>query len=118
MLIGVQLLCRFDRSADECPRALRSQSLKAAKCPADKLRIYNSPRNMLFVARYLACTHAETPYCFFQDDDWLVQPLRALYSQFSRDPEGPVLVHTNPGVATLYGLEWCFFREWPHLRLL
>jgi hypothetical protein len=66
---------------------------------------------MLFVARYLACSHADTPNCFFQDDDWLVQPLRALYSQFSRDPEGPVVVHTNPSVATLYGLEWCFFQQ-------
>lgn len=64
---------------------------------------------MLFIARYLACLQSSTPHCFFQDDDWVVQPLRAMYAQFSRDPEGPVVVHTNEEVAALYGLEWCFF---------
>ena len=72
--------------------------------------IPQSPNNMLFVARYLACASASTPSCFFQDDDWLVQPLRALYSQFRRDPEGPIVVHTNPEVSTLFSSEWCFFR--------
>ncbi|KAK4048899.1 hypothetical protein OIV83_004455 [Microbotryomycetes sp. JL201] len=93
---------------------LTREMFKASRCPASRLRIYNSPRNMLFVARYLACAQASTPHCFFQDDDWLVQPIRALYSQFSRDPEGPVVVHTNPQVAALYGLEWCFFESSLH----
>lgn len=66
---------------------------------------------MYFLGRYLACAQASTPYCFFQDDDWLVRPLRALYSQFSRDPEGPIVVHTNPEVASLFGWEWCFYSK-------
>ncbi|CEQ40826.1 SPOSA6832_02462 [Sporobolomyces salmonicolor] len=82
-----------------------------SRCPASKLRIYNSPRNLLFVARYLACMQGSTPYCFFQDDDWVVQPLRSLYAQFKRDPEGPIVVSTNSEVAALYGLEWCFYRQ-------
>ncbi|KAL8278044.1 hypothetical protein RQP46_009504 [Phenoliferia psychrophenolica] len=89
---------------------LTRKNFAASACPGSKLRIYNSPRNMLFYARYLACASSATPHCFFQDDDWLVRPLRALYSQFSRDPEGPVVVHTNSEVATLYSLEWCFFQ--------
>ncbi|SCV67240.1 BQ2448_5886 [Microbotryum intermedium] len=92
---------------------LQRSDFDLAKCPPSKLRIYNSPRNQLFVARYLACAQARTPYCYFQDDDWLVWPLRALYSQFSRDPEGPVVVHTNPHVASLYALEWCFYSAPP-----
>ncbi|SCZ96021.1 BZ3500_MvSof-1268-A1-R1_Chr8-1g09951 [Microbotryum saponariae] len=92
---------------------LQRSDFDSAKCPPSKLRIYNSPRNQLFVARYLACAQARTAYCYFQDDDWLVWPLRALYSQFSRDPEGPVVVHTNPQVASLYALEWCFYAAPP-----
>ncbi|KAM0747421.1 hypothetical protein T439DRAFT_329152 [Meredithblackwellia eburnea MCA 4105] len=90
---------------------LSRETFASTGCPSSRLRIYNSPRNMLFLARYLACAHASTPNCFFQDDDWLVRPLRALYSQFSRDPDGPVVVHTSPEVATLYGLEWCFYLQ-------
>ncbi|GAA6009378.1 hypothetical protein JCM10207_003754 [Rhodosporidiobolus poonsookiae] len=91
---------------------LTRETFATSLCPAHKLRIYNSPRNLYFFARYLACaTHSLTDYCFFQDDDWVVQPLRAMYSQFKRDPEGPVVVSTNSEVATLYGLEWCFFNH-------
>ncbi|BGP66545.1 CCR4-NOT core subunit cdc39 [Rhodotorula toruloides] len=90
---------------------LTQQTFAKSGCAPSKLRIYNSPRNMLFVARYLACLQSSTPHCFFQDDDWVVQPLRAMYAQFSRDPEGPVVVHTNEEVAALYGLEWCFFNN-------
>ncbi|GAA5872830.1 hypothetical protein JCM1840_005863 [Sporobolomyces johnsonii] len=90
---------------------LTPKTFATSRCPASKLRIYNSPRNLLFVARYLACMQGSTPYCFFQDDDWVVQPLRSLYAQFKRDPEGPVVVSTNSEVAALYGLEWCFYQH-------
>lgn len=66
---------------------------------------------MLFLARYLACAQSSSLNCYFQDDDWLVRPLRAMYSQFSRDPEGPVVVSTNERTAGMYALEWCFFSE-------
>ena len=85
------------------------QTFATSRCPASKLRIYNSPRNLLFIARFLACAQADTPYCYFQDDDWLVRPLRALYTQFGRDPEGPVVVQTSDQVSMLFGLEWCFY---------
>ncbi|KAF7331933.1 Rab geranylgeranyltransferase [Mycena kentingensis (nom. inval.)] len=39
-----------------------------------KLQIFNSPENLYFQARFLACANASTPYCFIQDDDYLVQP--------------------------------------------
>lgn len=89
------------------------QTFAASKCPASKLRIYNSPRNLLFFARFLACAQSDTPYCYFQDDDWLVRPVRALYAQFSRDPEGPIVVHTSTEVSLLFGLEWCFYSKLP-----
>ncbi|GAA5866964.1 hypothetical protein JCM3774_003736 [Rhodotorula dairenensis] len=90
---------------------LSHKTFAASKCPASKLRIYNSPRNLLFLARFLACAQSDTPYCYFQDDDWLVRPVRALYAQFSRDPEGPIVVHTNTEVSLLFGLEWCFYNN-------
>ncbi|GAA5855579.1 hypothetical protein JCM5353_005456 [Sporobolomyces roseus] len=90
---------------------LTHKTFASSLCPASKLRIHNSPRNLLFFARYLACMQASTPYCFFQDDDWLLQPMRSLYAQFKRDPEGSVVVSTNSEVAVLYGLEWCFFQK-------
>ncbi|KAJ7086705.1 hypothetical protein C8R44DRAFT_820845 [Mycena epipterygia] len=43
-------------------------------CSPDKLRIHNSQENLYFQARFMACTGASTPYCFIQDDDYLVQP--------------------------------------------
>ncbi|KAH8835570.1 hypothetical protein DL96DRAFT_1574775 [Flagelloscypha sp. PMI_526] len=38
------------------------------------LTIFNSPSNEFFKARYLACASTSSDYCFFQDDDFLVQP--------------------------------------------
>ncbi|GAA5967764.1 hypothetical protein JCM8115_006439 [Rhodotorula mucilaginosa] len=90
---------------------LTHKTFATSRCPASKLRIYNSPRNLLFIARFLACAQADTPYCYFQDDDWLVRPLRALYTQFGRDPEGPVVVQTSDQVSMLFGLEWCFYNN-------
>ncbi|KAJ6539165.1 hypothetical protein B0H19DRAFT_1177471 [Mycena capillaripes] len=39
-----------------------------------KLRIHNSPENLYFQARFIACSSASTPYCFIQDDDYLLEP--------------------------------------------
>ncbi|GAA5988666.1 hypothetical protein JCM10908_003667 [Rhodotorula pacifica] len=94
---------------------LTHKDFASSRCPASKLRIYNSPRNLLFLARFLACAQAETPYCYFQDDDWLVRPIRAMYTQFMRDPEGPVVVSTSEEVAVLFGLEWCFYNNPLHI---
>ena len=35
-------------------------------CPDTTLRIINSPENLYFQARYLACAQATTSYCFIQ----------------------------------------------------
>ncbi|KIJ22007.1 hypothetical protein PAXINDRAFT_124419, partial [Paxillus involutus ATCC 200175] len=45
-----------------------------AQCDTRKLRIENSPQNLYFYARFLACTKVSTPYCFIQDDDYIILP--------------------------------------------
>ncbi|GAA6009552.1 hypothetical protein JCM11491_003601 [Sporobolomyces phaffii] len=89
---------------------LTPDTFSASQCPPSKLRIHNSPRNLLFLARHLACAGATTPFCFFQDDDWFVPPLRSLYAQFKRDPEGAIVVSTTDEMAIKYRSEWCFFQ--------
>ncbi|KAG9222431.1 hypothetical protein CCMSSC00406_0002766 [Pleurotus cornucopiae] len=56
------------------PAPLSVADFADAKCPTGKLHIYNSPTNVLFQARYIACQQATTPYCFIQDDDYLILP--------------------------------------------
>ena len=34
----------------------------SSRCPKGKLRIHNSPGNLLFMARFMACSLAQTPY--------------------------------------------------------
>ncbi|KAF5388582.1 hypothetical protein D9757_004722 [Collybiopsis confluens] len=54
-------------------------------CPRNRLKITNSPANIYFQARFLACSQADTPFCFIQDDDYLVLPeiVRTLRLRFS-----------------------------------
>ncbi|KAJ3969479.1 hypothetical protein EV361DRAFT_850007 [Lentinula raphanica] len=58
-----------------------------ATCPADRLKITNSPLNLYFQARFLACAEAATPFCFIQDDDYLILPeiIQALRTRFSNE---------------------------------
>ncbi|KAG7099707.1 hypothetical protein E1B28_001526 [Marasmius oreades] len=51
-----------------------------------KLRLFNSPTNAYFGARFEACVAASTPFCFIQDDDYLVLP-EILYTLRSRISE-------------------------------
>ncbi|CAI2170869.1 10585_t:CDS:2 [Funneliformis geosporum] len=76
----------------------------------NKIRYYNSPGNMYFIARYLACSMATTKYCYFQDDDWINKYPRSMYSNFLRFPN---LIHTdtNADVYSLTNWKWCFFNE-------
>ncbi|GAA5969540.1 hypothetical protein JCM3765_002659 [Sporobolomyces pararoseus] len=90
---------------------LNHETFSTAQCPSSKLQINNSPQNILFLARHVACMQATTPYCFFQDDDWFVQPMRSLYAQFKRDPEGSVVVGTTKEMAINYRSNWCFFQN-------
>ncbi|KAG0242789.1 hypothetical protein BGW41_003465 [Actinomortierella wolfii] len=81
---------------------------KIFNCP--KVRVYNSPDNMFFVARYMACAMASSPYCYFQDDDWQIYHLRAMYANFLRFPQ---FVHTdtNSDVWALTNWHWCFYED-------
>ncbi|GAA5999501.1 hypothetical protein JCM5350_002780 [Sporobolomyces pararoseus] len=90
---------------------LSHEDFSSARCPSSKLEINNSPQNLLFLARHLACMQATTPYCYFQDDDWFVQSIRSLYAQFKRDPEGSVVVGTTKEMAINYRSNWCFFQK-------
>ncbi|KAH8555979.1 hypothetical protein BGW37DRAFT_479329 [Umbelopsis sp. PMI_123] len=89
---------------------LTSTMLATPSCPSSKILIYNSPGNMHFIARYMACAMAQTPYCYFQDDDWIIQHLRSMYANFLRSPH---LVHTdtNADVYSLTNWKWCFFNK-------
>ncbi|KAG0001619.1 hypothetical protein BGZ65_003330 [Modicella reniformis] len=79
---------------------------KMFNCP--KVRVYNSPDNLFFVARYMACAMASSPYCYFQDDDWKIFYLRSMYANFLRFPQ---FLHTdtNSDVWALTNWRWCFF---------
>ncbi|KAF9583848.1 hypothetical protein BGW38_008340 [Lunasporangiospora selenospora] len=81
---------------------------KMFNCP--KVRMFNSPNNMFFVARYMACAMASSPYCYFQDDDWKILYLRSMYSNFLRFPQ---FLHTdtNSDVWSLTNWRWCFFED-------
>jgi len=53
---------------------------------------------------------ATTEYCYFQDDDWIINHMRAFYANFLRFPH---LVHTdtNADVYSLTNWKWCFFDD-------
>lgn len=61
------------------------------------VKIVNSASNRFFYARYIACSMAKNEICFFQDDDWQVDQLNALYQNYLQYPH---LLHTytNPFV--------------------
>ncbi|CAG8456292.1 3912_t:CDS:2 [Racocetra fulgida] len=65
---------------------------------------------MHFIARYMACAMATTPYCYFQDDDWIIRNMRSMYANFLRFPN---LIHTdtNADVYSLTNWKWCFFDD-------
>ena len=93
-----------------------------AGCAPGKLRVHNSPHDLGALARYLACSHASTPLCYFSADvhasahsraraDPAPTPLRALYAQFIRDPEGPILLHVADESGMRAHWDDCFFRR-------
>ncbi|KAJ6509993.1 hypothetical protein C8R47DRAFT_1096336 [Mycena vitilis] len=88
-----------------------------AICP-QKLRIHNSPENLYFQARFIACSNASTPYCFIQDDDYLVEPevIRSLRARidthdiFFLPPDevlsGHLLSVDSPSTNITFGFSW------------
>ncbi|KAL4069838.1 hypothetical protein V8B97DRAFT_640234 [Scleroderma yunnanense] len=78
------------------PQELNYEVRSCCGCPKAKLRLYNSPRNLYFYARFLACTQARTPFCFVQDDDYLVLPqiVRSLEYRITNSPQ--TVLHLLP----------------------
>ncbi|KZT27705.1 hypothetical protein NEOLEDRAFT_1130788 [Neolentinus lepideus HHB14362 ss-1] len=56
------------------PNPVTIKDFASSGCSPEKLKIYNSPSNILFQARFMACAQSSTPYCFTQDDDYLIRP--------------------------------------------
>ncbi|CAM0136187.1 hypothetical protein VKS41_005419 [Umbelopsis sp. WA50703] len=116
MKIIIEHLCQYDMFQNimvwnnNGAVNLTSSMLATPGCPSSKILIYNSPGNMHFIARYMACAMARTPYCYFQDDDWMIQHLRSMYANFLRFPH---LVHTdtNADVYSLTNWKWCFYHN-------
>ncbi|KAI0734398.1 hypothetical protein C8Q72DRAFT_389402 [Fomitopsis betulina] len=79
------------------PRMLTFEDMKHTGCPKDKLYINNAPGNAYFQGRFLGCAAAKTPYCYIQDDDYLVQAgiIRSLRARLASSPE-PHTIHLLP----------------------
>ncbi|CAA7264841.1 unnamed protein product [Cyclocybe aegerita] len=78
------------------PKTISHQDFSNSLCPSDRLRIVNSPENLYFQARYIACAEASTAYCFIQDDDFSIRPqiIKALNARINQDAV-PV-IHLQP----------------------
>ncbi|KAH7910439.1 hypothetical protein BJ138DRAFT_1173146 [Hygrophoropsis aurantiaca] len=79
------------------PQSLSYDIFSNTTCSAAKLRIYNSPSNLYFQARFLACAKSQRPYCFLQDDDYLVLPelIRTLRARIVEDTRSAA-IHLLP----------------------
>ncbi|KAG2154546.1 hypothetical protein DEU56DRAFT_769149 [Suillus clintonianus] len=71
------------------PREISYRTFVKTGCPSEKLKIYNSPHNAYFQARYVACEQATTRFCFLQDDDYLIMPeiIRTLHARALGTPD-------------------------------
>ncbi|KAH9837249.1 uncharacterized protein C8Q71DRAFT_757421 [Rhodofomes roseus] len=79
------------------PRILTYEDLKHTGCPKDKLYIHNAPGNAYFQGRFLGCAAAKTPYCYIQDDDYLVRAeiIRSLRARLASSDD-PHTIHLLP----------------------
>ncbi|VDB87518.1 unnamed protein product [Peniophora sp. CBMAI 1063] len=66
-------------------------------CLPSRLHIVNSPENLYFQARFMACMSANTTFCYTQDDDYLVLPetLQSLHARIS-ESNPPQAIHLLP----------------------
>ncbi|KAF9486571.1 hypothetical protein BDN70DRAFT_870164 [Pholiota conissans] len=69
-----------------------------ASCPKSRVQIINSPDNLYFQARYMACAQATTPFCFIQDDDYLILPeiVRAFVRRIGDNSASTSSIHLQP----------------------
>ncbi|KAI0275142.1 hypothetical protein BC834DRAFT_851333 [Gloeopeniophorella convolvens] len=79
------------------PQSLVYADFLPTTCSEEKLQIVNSPENLYFHARFLACAQSSTAYCFTQDDDYLVLPeiIETLHARITA-LERPSALHLLP----------------------
>ncbi|KAI9313789.1 hypothetical protein BX666DRAFT_2029967 [Dichotomocladium elegans] len=85
------------------------------KCAPQKVVIHNSHSHMGQAARYLGCSLASTPYCYFQDHHG-PRHWRSLYANFLKYPH---LIHTETRDVAAYAQSrwgWCFFNDEIHMH--
>ncbi|KAJ7047551.1 hypothetical protein C8F04DRAFT_1059304 [Mycena alexandri] len=120
----VSVLCGVDDVIQEVvvwnnnPRPLKYEDFAKTNCSPQKLRIHNSPENLYFQARFIACANASTPYCFIQDDDYLVKPevIRSLRARIDTHdiyllpPDESLSSHllsvSSPSTNITFGFSW------------
>jgi hypothetical protein len=94
---------------------LTPQHFHSTQCAASKLQIHNPPSNGFFLPRHLHCANAETAHCLHLDDDYLFYSLEAVYSIYKSDQGRELTVFSDPEMASLFNLEWCFLSEFVEL---
>ncbi|KAH8099831.1 hypothetical protein BXZ70DRAFT_1008810 [Cristinia sonorae] len=79
------------------PVEIHHSDFRNTGCSRRKLKIHNSAENVYFQARFLACAKAATPYCFIQDDDYLVRSeiIHTLHANLSQST-CPNTIHLLP----------------------
>jgi len=92
---------------DNSPNKLTKRDFAKAQCKVSRLKIHNSPSNLYFYARFIACAQATTRYCFIQDDDYIIWPeiVNALHSQISKS-DGSTGIHLLPPQEKLFSHLW------------
>ncbi|KAI8093802.1 uncharacterized protein BX664DRAFT_358190 [Halteromyces radiatus] len=90
------------------PQQQQQVDLLQRQC--NKITIHHSPIDLKSTARYMACTMAKTPYCYFQGNHNKTH-LRAIYANFLRSPS---LIHGESTTLDHYtASQWthCFWYE-------
>ncbi|KAG0142713.1 hypothetical protein CROQUDRAFT_49916, partial [Cronartium quercuum f. sp. fusiforme G11] len=116
LIVIVTHLCRYDFFNsimiwnNNYNNRLKKEDFVKTECPDHKLLIVNSPTNLYFFSRYLACIQSITKFCFFQDDDNIVIPIRTMYKSFliNQNTLNKVIVQADPIYNVMYNWEWCF----------
>ncbi|GAA5796731.1 hypothetical protein HPULCUR_002106 [Helicostylum pulchrum] len=107
-------LCQYDMFAnyivwnDDPTIKIDTDMIYISQCTPNKLSVINAPAKMGSSARYQACRHSKTPYCYFQDIPGLDLKLRSTYANFLKSPH---LIHGQSSSHTaLINSQWryCF----------
>ncbi|ORZ08131.1 hypothetical protein BCR42DRAFT_442306 [Absidia repens] len=92
------------------PHISLDQVLLFDHCPASKITIHNASSDLKSTARYMACTMAKTPYCYFYDPTHpMPQQLRSVYANFLRSPTWVHGASVNRAHYTATQWTWCFW---------